>query len=138
MLHSIIIYSRLQIRQKLNNKAQIALSYNNIGIIYQELENYHQAITYHNKALDIYRGLDNLGQQAVSLNYCGNANYKANNLSLALDNYMQALRIRQNMADKVSIAASLNNVGLVYRDMADYQKSTVFLTMHCYYIPKPK
>ena len=50
----------------------------------------------------------------------------AGNQQLALDSHMQALRIRQEIGDKNGCAASMNNIGLIYRDLGDTDKAIDF------------
>ena len=73
--------SALEIREKLNDTAGIAMGYNNIGLIYTVQEQCEQAIQCHEKSLALCRDLENpgllfLNHFNLSINYFALARYE--------------------------------------------------------------
>jgi len=65
-------------------------------------------------------------QIAVTLNYLGSVYRQSDNLDEALNYYMDALRVREDIGDQASVASSNSNLGLIYRDLKDSAKSIQF------------
>lgn len=75
----------------LNSKSFI---YNNLGIVFKELEQYDESVKYHNKALELKRKLkgDNRRTIDVSKNNLANTYKNAKQFDLAIDYYNQILQ----------------------------------------------
>lgn len=73
--------------------------------------------------LKIYPDQKSLG---VLYNIKGVVNNILGNYDKALENHFQSLRIREQIYDKKSTAASLNNIALVYLDAKNYEKALGF------------
>jgi len=68
--------------------------YNNLGIVFKELEQYDESVKYHNKALELKRKLkgDNRRTIDVSKNNLANTYKNAEQFDLAIDYYNQILQ----------------------------------------------
>jgi tetratricopeptide (TPR) repeat protein len=105
-------------------------SYNNLGVVYDNLGDYNKALEYHFKALEIRKAVlgENHSDTAISYNNIGNVYSYLGEYDKALEYYNKALEITkavlgENHADT---ASSYNNIGVVYDELGDYDKALYF------------
>ncbi|KAF6034577.1 XPA [Bugula neritina] len=93
----------------------IATSYNNIGLVYEEMGEYNKGLEYHKKALQI------------SYSNLGGVYYKKGEYSKALRYYRKSLEmvlaVYGTEATHPDIANNYANVGLVHHRMGEYNKA---------------
>jgi len=93
-------------------------SYYNIGLVYQNKEEYNKAMEYYLKCIDIRIALfgQKHGEVAIVYNQIGNIHKDKNEYAEAMEYYIKALKIRQELYGENSIqaAASYNNIGGLY------------------------
>lgn len=125
-----IIYKRaIVMAEKLygNNHVNTALAYNNIGMLYYNLDDYPQALTCFGKALTIRTTL--LGAKhpdvATCYNNMGGIYRKQGYYTEALGCFDKALEIfEQNPSTYgLNIAETYNNKGVVYRYMSHFKEA---------------
>ena len=98
------------------------MSYNNVGLILQELGDHKQAKEYHQRALTIRlkkRGAEHI-DVAMSYNNLGVIHQELGDLEQAKECHQRALSIRLEKlgADHIDVATSYNNLRLIHRDLA--------------------
>jgi len=82
----------IKIFDPLNDYKQLYNCYNNLGIVFNNLEEYDQAIGYHNEALkNLQKVSDKSVKEAISLNNLGIVYRNKNNHEKAIKNYLKAL-----------------------------------------------
>lgn len=89
----------LKIIIPLKEHRQIYIGYNNLGILYNQLGEYQNAIVYHNKAYETARKLSDNFLEAASLNNIGVVYEKLNLYEKAIENFDKALEI-EDLAKK--------------------------------------
>ena len=104
-----------------------ATTYNNIGLVHNELGDYNKALDYHSKALSIREkvlGKDH-PETATSYNNIGLVYNELGDYDKALEYYSKALFIYEKVLgeDHTLTATSYNNIGLVYDNLGDYSKA---------------
>ncbi len=99
---------------------QKALTFQNIGMIYWQQNNYAEALTSHHASLKIREEINDKQGIALSLNNIGIIYSELYNYPEALKNYFAALKIREEIGDKGNIAASYVNIGIIYAQRSDY------------------
>ena len=118
----------------INNKQEIAISYNNIGAVYDDPENYPEALKNYFAALKIYEEIDDKKNSADSYNNIGRIYNVQDNYSEALKMYFASLKINEELLknamqggnpsaiinDKEDIAFSYNNIGNIYWNQVNY------------------
>jgi diguanylate cyclase (GGDEF)-like protein len=104
----------LSLREKIGDKSSIALSLNNIGIVYERLRDYEQALSYFNRALVLRRESGSKARIASTLNNIGDTYLEMGNPAKALVAQREALKLRVEVNDKSSIALSHRNIGVIY------------------------
>ena len=117
----------LHIAEANNDSIYVAVSYNNIGSVYNDKGEYDKALEFHNKALTIRKA--KLGEEhpdvAGSYNNIGSVYYMKGDYDKALDFYNKDLAIRKSKLgeEHTDVATSYNNMGLVYYMKGDYDKA---------------
>ena len=102
-------------------------SYNNIGIVYNELSEYEKALEYHFKALKIREKI--LGTEhpdtAMSYNNIGSVYFCLCEYEKALEYFFKALKIREKIlgTEHPDTAMSYNNIGNVYGSLRENKKA---------------
>jgi adenylate cyclase len=116
-------YLNLQGSTEDDQKEVLSGCYVNMGLCYFKLDNYSEAITWFQKALDLQREMGDLESMASSLNNIG-LNYKMRgNYDKAIEYYEQTIRIDEELDKGSEIAKTLNNIGMVYRLWGKYDKA---------------
>ena len=102
----------------------VAISYNNIGLVYDDLGDYVRALEYHQQSLAIKIQLygDSHPDVAISYNNIGSVYYAQGDYARALEYHQQSLAIwKQEYGEShPSVATSYDNIGLVYYSQGDY------------------
>lgn len=102
-------------------------SYNNIGIIYDDLGDYKKALEYYLKALAMRTKV--LGEEhpdtAGSYNNIGNIYTNQGDYEQALEFLFKSLAIREKVLgeEHPDTAISYNNIGVIYAKQGDYEKA---------------
>ena len=104
-----------------------AASYNNIGLVYDNLGDYDKALKYYLKALAICEkalGLEH-PNTATTYNNIGLVYDRLGDYNKALEYYFKALAMREKVLglEHPDTATSFNNIGLVYKYFGDYDKA---------------
>ena len=104
-----------------------AASYNNIGLVYDNLGDYDKALEYYLKALAICEkalGLEH-PDTATTYNNIGLIYDRLGDYNKALEYYLKALAMREKAIglEHPDTASSFNNIGLVYKYFGDYDKA---------------
>ena len=104
----------------------IARIYHNMGLIYNYQDKYKKAISYHQKAFDIFKKLKKIDLLLIALNSIG-ANYTSlNDYKKALDCHFQVLKIAEQSRNTEMIANAYGNIGLIFKRIENYEKAYVY------------
>jgi len=99
-------------------KEAIAVSLNNIGVIYDQKNDYKMALQYYLLALDKNEELGAKRRIAACLNNIGIIHYYMEDYLQTLKYYKRALAMREELDDEAGVAGSLNNIALVYMNQS--------------------
>jgi adenylate cyclase len=99
----------------------------NIGIVYQYLSEYPQALTYLQKALAINEESGSKNGIANNLGTIGIVYSNLSDYRQALSYYQKALAIYEEIGSKNGIASNLTNIGLVYWNLSEYPQALTYL-----------
>ena len=119
-------YQEDEKQQKQFNSSTLINLYTQLGIAYESIGDYKQAIFYHRKSLEISRNINNLQGKANSFNNLGNVYNILGEYQRAIDFYQQSLAIAQQIGDRNGEANSLNNLGGIYYFLGEYQRAIDF------------
>ncbi|MEA1787216.1 tetratricopeptide repeat protein [Arenibacter sp. GZD96] len=122
----------LAIFTKINDPNGRALAYENIGSIYEDLENYPKALEYFEKAHNIVKGKRNT-EEAVVLNNIGDVFRKMGNYKIALYYTNNALNVAQELRDLHQLKSAYKDLSKTYVLLNDFEKAYSFLEQHILY-----
>jgi tetratricopeptide (TPR) repeat protein len=105
------------------DKAGEATTLNNIGKVYDDLDDKQQALKYYNQSLPLSRQVDDKAGQAVTLSNIGKVYDDLGDKQQALKYYNQSLPLSRQVDDKAGEATTVNNIGTVYDDLGDKQQA---------------
>jgi adenylate cyclase len=105
---------------------KISESLNNIGICYYLMNDYHEAISWYEKALEEDRKIGLMENIATRYNNLGLAYKKLGLYDNAISYYKKALRLDEEQGDTLSIAKSLNNLGSIYDTWGIYDTAIFY------------
>ena len=100
-----------------------ASSLNNFGYLYDSQGKLIKAITYYEKALNVYEDIGDKKGIAIVLNNIGTVYENQGALNKALENYQQALSLHKKIGDKVLVSYLLNNIGYIYVNQGHVEKA---------------
>jgi tetratricopeptide (TPR) repeat protein len=116
-----------EIFKKTSKKADWADSCNNIGLVYENMDDYQKALSFHEEALEIRKEVPtpHHPKLASSYNNIGNVHNKMGHYSEAHSFHKHALEIRKKILPQnhPNLAISYNNLGLVYFNQEEYNKA---------------
>jgi adenylate cyclase len=106
------------LRETKNTDRELAVSYNNLGIVYTQMGLKDSALVYQWKSLEIWESLKNLSGIAVTKSHIGNCFREKGNYEVALVNLLESHQIQKQQ--KKQTRAWLNiepDIGLTYLAM---------------------
>ncbi|MBK9249525.1 MAG: tetratricopeptide repeat protein [Ignavibacteria bacterium] len=103
-----------------------ANAFDNIAIVYANLSDYPQALTYFQKALAINEESGSNEGIARNLGNIGIVNQDLSDYPLALTYYQKALTIYEETGSKDGISINLGNIGNVYLNLSDYPRALIY------------
>ncbi|HXS55463.1 MAG TPA: tetratricopeptide repeat protein [Hanamia sp.] len=112
----------LTVAQKLEYPVRIAKAYDNLGKIYDSLENDSMALTFYNKALPIYEQKKQQSETAILL-YTIGIIYQGSDQVKALRFHQRALEIMIELKDQHRLANLYRSIGVDYNYLSDYPKA---------------
>jgi len=98
--------------------------YNNLGIAFENLEDYNKAIEYYSRGIGLAKRMPSQEKNLAMLHNNLGSNYmKRGQPTEALENMKEALRIRTGLFDKAGEAASYRMIGIFYFSQENYIKA---------------
>ncbi|CAF4060731.1 unnamed protein product [Rotaria sordida] len=98
-----------------------------LGLVYKDIGEYSKAITFYERAIDIYKKMSPPSQLnlAAAYNNIGSVYDNMGEYSKALSSYERALEIQKIALppNHPDLATSYNNIGNVYNNMGEYSKA---------------
>ena len=115
--------SAIDLFQKTNNHRKIANAYQNIGLIYHELDDLENATLYYKKSLAINEVIENDTNTAGLYQNLGIIYYNNDDFETALDYYEKSVHIYRELADTQNIATTFSNIGLIQLKQMNYEEA---------------
>ncbi|MEW6496757.1 MAG: tetratricopeptide repeat protein, partial [Cyanobacteriota bacterium] len=116
----------LTIYEAIGERANIAVSLNNIGEAYRQLGQYSQALESYQQALTIRQDLGDRKGEGRTLNSIGLLYQSQGQYFQALDFYQQALKVIRELNNRIDEGTILNNIGGIYRQLGEHTKALEF------------
>ncbi len=108
--------------KKIGNKTGELIVYNNLGVLYQSIQE-KEALKYYVAALEIIDLVGNRELKAVIYANIGQIYETLDDHQKALDCYIESLNIRKETNNIESIAIVLSNLGILYDNLGDYKRA---------------
>ncbi len=122
---SVLYYSNqnLELAKSVNNYSGAGDALIRIGLINKKDGNYSETLKFYNQALQNYElGKDSLGRSKTILNR-GNIYLNQNKFNLAINDFFICLKYFEKINDQKLLFATYNNIGLVYKNLKNFEKS---------------
>lgn len=118
----------IEIDRKIKNIEGEALALHEIGRILEVQGEYARALDHLQKALAIYEEIDKSKEKASVLSHIGYIYFLKGRYKQALECYKKVLAIREKVLEKedLDLAASYNNLSLIYMKMGELNKALEF------------
>ncbi|MCU7494072.1 MAG: sensor histidine kinase [Ignavibacteria bacterium] len=113
----------LKMSEGINYAKGLAGSYTNLGEIYTNLSDYHTALRYHKKALEIRNSMHDMHGVAASLNSIGGLLEHLGNYDQAMKNYYRAIDIEEANSDLKELSTSYSLVATLHYILQDYPRA---------------
>ena len=104
----------LALREKSGDKSAIALSLNNIAIVYHRIGDLDRALSYFDRSLALRRELGGDNRISGTLSNIGDVYFDKGDLERAMAHHTESLALRRKIGDRAGIAASLRNLALIH------------------------
>jgi class 3 adenylate cyclase/tetratricopeptide (TPR) repeat protein len=115
----------LAIREKMGNLGEVAGSLNNIGSIYDDINENEKALQYYNRALVINKKLGNLDWAANNLSNIGIVYTKLKQFDKAINYKKEALKLKEKLGDNWGIATNTTQLARIYGEMGKLDTAIV-------------
>ncbi|GAA6619624.1 hypothetical protein NUACC26_054380 [Scytonema sp. NUACC26] len=112
--------------QTVRDRAQEAVTLNNIGAAYFKLGEKHKALEYFNLTLPVLQAIGDKATEGKILNNIGLLYSELGQKQKALEYFNSALLLKHATNDKADEAVTLNNIGKVYFDLGQHQKANEY------------
>jgi DNA-binding SARP family transcriptional activator len=117
----------LQLAVRTGDRDTEAHALNELGVAYEFLGRYQQAVTSHQDSLAIRRQLGLRQGQAASLNNLGRVYERQGRYQQAVTCLQESLAINRELGHRRGQAAGLGNLGMVHQRMGRYQEAVASL-----------
>ncbi len=105
---------------------RIGQSYNNLGLLYKDMNEMDKSYDYFQRALNYYKESNETRMISYTLNNIGIVYKKVGEYDKALEYYNESLKIKKQINDKRGVSNSLGNIGDVYLLKEDYDNALVY------------
>ncbi|MFC1976472.1 CHAT domain-containing protein, partial [Chloroflexota bacterium] len=116
----------LTIVKDIGDRAGEGVILNNLGGIYDNLEQYEWALEYYQQSLIIRQEVGDRAGEGTSLNNIGHIYNNLGQYKRALDYYRQSLVIAKEVSNRAGEGTTLNNIGLVYDRLEQYEQALYY------------
>jgi PAS domain S-box-containing protein len=116
-------FRALNIFNSLKDQEKIASVEMNIGVIYEEQNNFEKAKQYYNEALLVAKSIRNDTIMSACYNNLANIYSERNKYKMALDYTFKSLALSKKTNDLFTEAMDLSNIGDAYENLKDYDKA---------------
>ena len=106
--------------QRLGDRAGLATTYNNIGLIHDARGDYRVALEWYMKDLAISEELGDRAGLAATYNNIGRIHDARGDYPAALDWYGKSIAISEKLGDRALLATNYDNIGGIDRARGDY------------------
>lgn len=119
---------RIEIETRFDDKYRLMELYNSLALVNYELENYDVSLKYFNMQLELAIAIGDKGSLAIAYKKIADINFNIkNNDKSAVQNYLNALNIFDEINDKVNQCMTLILISIVYKRSKNFRKAISLL-----------
>jgi len=118
-----IAQQNLALSQKLKFQKGIADAYNNIGLMYENMDSRDTALSYYFKSLAARDTIKNKKQMSATYGNIANLYQARGDYVEAIKYNITALKLKEEIGDSAGMGITYNNVGLVYFNQNNYKEA---------------
>ncbi len=118
-----LLNESVKIGKQENDQLLIAETHQSLGIIYERIGNYPEALANHKSSLLAFTDLQDSTNMSYSLNNIAGIYYSNDDYETALDYYYKAQVIKNALNDPFGIGSGYSNLAVVYKKLENYKKS---------------
>jgi len=111
------------IREELGDRAGLATSYNNIGLVHKARGAYDEALGWYEKSLAIQEALGDRAGLAGSYINIGEVHYARGAYEEAVGWFRKSLATSEELGDRAGLATSYNNIGMIHKARGAYEEA---------------
>ncbi|MEX0361081.1 MAG: tetratricopeptide repeat protein, partial [Allomuricauda sp.] len=113
--------------QRIGDKANLAKTYNNIGVAYVDWQKYDSAQVYHEKSVKLHNELKSPLGMIRALSNLGEVHYLKEDYPEALKNHWAAKKVSESTDRKIMLGWVTNNLGQVYLATGRLDSASMYL-----------
>lgn len=123
-------HNALQLQESLGSQSGVAVLLNDIGAVRTEIGDYHGAMEYFLRSLELRRqhNADPLAEASVLMSL-GNVHNELDNPAEALRCFSEALATGQSLGNERLIAIASSNIGLAYQYLGSFKPALEYHTL---------
>ncbi|QIZ71411.1 CHAT domain-containing protein [Oxynema aestuarii] len=110
----------LRLHQKIGSRRGEGYALNNLGVVYDKIQEYGTAQNFYEKSLLIFQEIGDRAGESIALNNLGALHNNRQEYPEAEYYYERSLAIAQEIGDRAGQGIALNNLGLVYQNLTNY------------------
>ncbi|MFH2142470.1 MAG: tetratricopeptide repeat protein, partial [Bacteroidota bacterium] len=110
----------------IKNKRDMANTYLNIGICYEEMNKFEKALKYYENAIELSKQINDLLILATGLNNKAIINKNFTNYEEALSDFHNAINIYEKLDNKEGIGKGYNNIANIYNTQKAYDQALIY------------
>ena len=114
----VLMNKALELRKKIGDNFDIAITYNGLGQLYYEIADYTKAKECYKKEIEIKDALNEPDRLAIACYNFGNLLLNLGDYQFALEQYQKALNTFEKINHQEGIANSCNGIGNVYANLS--------------------
>ena len=112
-----------QIYERIHEEKDLIGTYNSLGLVYHDLQQYQQSRYFYNKVVQKLEKYPDQQIFAYVLNNLGMLHASQNELDSAVYYYKKCLLIKRNLKDSIGIGHTLNNLGIIMLSKGDFSEA---------------
>ena len=115
---------------KAKEKASEGQAFGNLGIAYNNQCDFHKAIQYHERHLQIAKEVGDKAREGQAYGNLGNANHRLADFHKAIECHECRLQIAKEVGDKAGEGQAYGDLGIPYQSLGDFHKAIEYHECH--------
>ena len=118
----------LRLTKKKGNKSEIAGVLNQLGLAYNNVEDFDRAMSYFNQSVSVAEGINDKKALSIYLNNIGNSYFSQKKYGTALEFYQRSLELKREIKFQSGEALTLHNMGNTHYRLQNTDMALELLT----------